>query len=369
MLLLASCGTQENYQLGVGFLEETGRGVELLTVAAPSMTADYEVSVPTEFAGQIGVVLVGARPGFLVRGAFRFDETAFPASGTAVDSAFVELTVRQGFGARQSLEMDLHKITSTWDDGQAVFAFPGIEAAARATVDVPFTADTLDTLRISLTALVQEWVADSTSNFGFALVPTAGQDSEIEFAGRTSATPPRLLIYTNDGTNVALTELNPTSDSFLLETTPAHTPPVGFPERLTVARGLTSRVLMHFDLPDLGDRVTIHRAEVTVHVDPVASATNGFAAGFQRVTAEPWNGEDTEVDPLLTGLQNVSAASDSVSFAVTAIVQQLLKDGNFGVQFRPLEEREDTDILRIFGPGTALAPNLRVWYTRGGGQS
>jgi len=370
LLALGACGTQENYGLGVVFLEEAGGGVQYVALEGPSRASEYQLAQVPGFPGQVTTFLVGSRPGFLARGAVRFDRGAMPAVGTVVDSAFVELVFREGFGDRDTLLIDVFAITSDWTDTDSLFTFPSHEAVPRLTVDRPFAGPTgtADTLRLPLTELVQEWVNDAGVNLGIALVPAAGQDSEIEFVSRQGAEPPRLIVYSNDGAEVAVSTPVATADSFVLETTVAHVPPVGLADRLTLARGLPARILLDFDLPAFGERVTIHRAELVLRMDPASSVTNGYSAGVQRVTSETWSGETTQADPVLNGLVSFAADSDSVVFPITGVTRLLVSDGSLGIQVRALEERADTDVVRFFGPGTDRPPSLRIWYTPGSGE-
>jgi len=137
-----------------------------------------------------------------------------------------------------------------------------------------------------------------------------------------------------------------------------------------VARGLPARSLLGFTWPDPGGRATINRAELVLFVDGAASFTNGIPIAVQRVLSQPWAGEDTEVSPLLYGVNTVYADTDSVVFTITAIVDALLTEENDGFQVRATEERADTDIVRFHGPDTEVPgkePHLRIWYTPGPG--
>jgi hypothetical protein len=126
---------------------------------------------------------------------------------------------------------------------------------------------------------------------------------------------------------------------------------------------------MAFPWDDLGERATINRAELVLHLDTAASRANSFSVGVQRIVSEPWAGDSTDVDDLLFGVTAVNATQDSVSFAITSIVDQLLSDENHGIQIRAAEERVDTDWIVFHGPDTgdpALKPTLRIWYTPDG---
>ncbi|MBZ0266712.1 DNRLRE domain-containing protein [bacterium] len=374
VLVLASCGTRKNNQLGVVLIEDEGefKAVRLVELVAPDSTSNYVLAVPPGDAGLQGSMLVGARPGFLARGLIRFAAESFPDSGTVVDSAFVEVRVTDGFGATSPLRVLLHRVTGDWSqDNITATSFPAFEAPEAAMLDIPIVASVIDTFAVSVGALAQAWVDDPATNFGIALVPDSTADAEVEISTREAGPSVRLVLYTTVDGEVVSTGIGTSADGFLLETTPAYVTPIGTPPgRLVVARGLPSRFLLKFAFPDLGDRATVNRAELVLHVDGASSLTNGFQVGVQRVLAEPWSGETTEVNSLLYGLSTVAADADSVVLAMTGLADVIQVEGDHGLQVRALREGTDTDILRFHGMDTEVPgkePHLRIWYTPGSG--
>lgn len=373
LAVLASCGTRENNQLGVALIQDQGdlKAVRLLVVDTPDSTREYQLDRPPSGGGSLSTFLVGSRPGFLSTALLRFDSASMPVAGTVVDSAAVELVFRDAFGDTSPLSMRLYAVTSDWAEATTnPDSLPTFAVTPFDSVDIVFPADVVDTVRIALGPIVQGWVNDSATNFGIALLPSDGQDSEAEFDSRESSNPPRLFVYTTDGFGVPqYVTMTPTADTFALAKTAGFTPVIGTPGRLAIARGFPSRIQMAFPWDDLGERATINRAELVLHLDTAASRANSFSVGVQRIVSEPWAGDSTDVDDLLFGVTAVNATQDSVSFAITSIVDQLLSDENHGIQIRAAEERVDTDWIVFHGPDTgdpALKPTLRIWYTPDG---
>jgi hypothetical protein len=367
--LVVSCGTEGDDSLGLALLGDRG---ERKAVRDASSTADTSTSFQrSEPSGDLATsteLLVSARPGYLSRSLLRFDLTDLQEAGVVVDSASVEFVSREGFGT-SPFSLAVHRVTGAWAEAAIAPAdFPAFDAAPSVRIDVPFAPGVPDTFPVPLTALAQAWAADSTANLGVALLPDAGEDAEIELYARESSTPPRLVVHwTASGADTSAA-LNPVADAFSLGTTGAFVPLPDQPRRFAVARGLAARALLRFDWPDPGPRATIHRAELTLHVDASLSSANSIPLAARRVLAEPWNGFDTSVDPVLEGITVVAAGADSVVLDVTAIVVDLIGEENHGFEIRATDEQPDTDYLRFHAHDTetaALAPTLRVWWTPG----
>ncbi len=367
--LLASCGTRENNQLGVSLIEEQGerKAVRLVEVTAPDSSREYQLDASPEGAGGLGTILVGARPGFRATSLVRFSAEGLPAAGAVVDSASLELSYGTALGDTSPFRMLLYAVISDWDEGSTdPDSLPTLAAAPFDSVDVPFPPDEVDTVRVALGAIVQGWVDDAANNFGVAIVPAEGQDSEVEFGSRDSIDPPRLLVHTTADGEVQTSTLAPSADTFALAKTPDFVPVIGTPGRLAIARGIPARFLAAYSWEDLGDRATIHRAELTLHLDADASRLNSFSIGVQRVLSQPWAADSTDVDSVLFGVTTVSADTDSVNLQVTTIVEEMLEEPNDGFQIRAVEERTDTDTALFHGPDSedpAKTPTLRIWYT------
>lgn len=373
-LVLASCGTRKNNQLGVVLIEDEGelKAVRLVELVSADSTYDYVLAAPPTGQGLQVSMLVGSRPGFLSRGLVRFAAESFPGAGTVVDSAFVEVRVTDGYGATSPLRILLHRVTADWGQDTATAAtFPTFDVPETAALDIPVAASVTDTFAVAIGALAQSWVDDAAANFGLALVPDSTADAEVEISTREASEAIRLVLYTTVDGEAIRTEISASADVSLLETTPAYVTPIGTPPgRLVVARGLPSRILLKFPVPDLGDRATINRAELVLHVDGAASLSNGVQIGVQQVLSEPWNGEDTEVNGLLYGLSTVTVDQDSVVFAMTGIADAWLTEEEHGLQLRALREDTDTDIVRFHDADTEVPgkePHLRIWYTPGSG--
>ena len=365
----ASCGTKGDNTLGVSLIEDRGdrKAVRFVQIVADSSAA-FQSSVAAGDGATATSLLVTARPGYLSRALLRFPSSALPAAGTALTAADLDLPYRGGFGTT-SFALEAHRVTAAWTEvTTAPDSFPAYDPVPFLTVDVPFSEAALDTFTLSLTALAQAWADDTTSNFGVALVPAPTETGELELDARESTTPPRLTVRWTDSGADSSRNATPTGDLYALGSTPAFVPLWEEPRRMTVSRGFAGRSFVRFAWTDPGLRSTIHRAELTLHLDAARSSSSGFAIGERRVNAEPWNGFSTDVDGTIQGIRTVTADQDSVVLDVTNVVIQWLQYENHGIEIRASDERPDTDYLRFHAYDTevpGLVPTLRVWWTPG----
>jgi len=357
---LAACARHADNGVGLGFVEELAevKAVRLVEYSPPDSADTFQSTEQPETVGSSGTLLVTARTPYVGRALARFDSTTFTGIGTPVDSAYVTLFLRGSFGDGP-FSMTVHRATSNWPERRIpADSFPAYGAAFD-TVDIAFREVEVDTVTFRMDAVAQFWVDQPDSNFGLVLAPLDGETDEVEFVAREGIEVPRLVIHT------AGTQLSPApeKDTFVLEGGPL--PVVA--QRLLVARGLGGRSLMLFDYPPLGDRSTVNRAELVVRLDDAASALTSVSTGIQRVTGE-WQGDSTEVDPIVYGSLVVEAGADSLVFDITSIVRALQTETNRGFLMRALDERPDTDYFRVYGRDATdpdLAPKLRIWYTPG----
>ena len=315
-------------------------------------------------------LLVSARPGYLARSLLRFQSAGLPPAGTVVDSASLTLPYREGFGT-SPFSMTIHRVNAAWLESVIVpDSLPAIGAALD-TVDVPFEEPVLDTLTVagdSIRVLAQAWVADTTSNFGIALAPADGEDGELALLSREANVPPLLTIHWTVAGRDTSVNVAAVADMYSLGTTPAFTPLDQVPRRVTVACGFPARTHLKFTWEDLGARATVHRAELTLHIDNLISSGRSLNAAVRRLTEEPWTGPDTPADATLQGGTTVSVTADSVTFDVTRSIIQLLSNENHGFEVRAIDERPSTYFIRFHAYDTedpAKAPHLSIWYTPG----
>jgi hypothetical protein len=365
-LLVGSCGTKEDNSLGVGFIQDQGtyKAVRYTAFAADSST-DFQTDGQPTNAGTAPVLAIGSRPGYFARSLVRFDASALPVAGTAVDSAVVLFQLDDAIGTDSTLTVRIHRVTADW--GETLIAPDAFPAYLPAADSAAFPrAEAGDTVRVAVQALAQFWVDHPDSSFGVALVPADSSDLMLEYGARSSSRSPVLTVYWNDGTDVVSAEPGVTFDNTVISKTPAFVPLSGAPGRLTVGRGIPTRTLLRFPLPEVGDRGTINRALLTIHLDPAQSAFNAFRVRFQRVTAEPWQADSTAVEAVAYAIQEVSSSADSVQFELGPLVAALERHQNLGFLVRAHEDRSDTDYFRFHGPDSedsTKVPTLRVWYT------
>jgi hypothetical protein len=367
-LAVASCGTREDNSLGVGFVADLGtrKAVRYVAAGADSST-DFQSAAQATNAGDSPSVTLGSQAGTFARSLLQFDSSVFPPAGTVVDSAWVLLIYTDGISAAGStLAVGVHRVTEGWGEATIPDPFPAFLAAAdSATLSL---AQSGDSALVPVTALAQAWIDRPDSNFGMALVPRDSSAVLLEYSSRNSAGPPQLVLHwTAAGADTSVTSAV-VIDTSPLSKLPAFVPLNGQPGRLTVGRGLPTASLLRFPLPDLGERATVNRAVLTLHVDHALSHFNTFTLRFQRVAALPWAADSTQLDTIAYGLTAVSSDVDSVRIELGPLVAALAQEGNLGMVVRAHENRPDSDFIRVHGPDTAspgLAPNLQLWYTPG----
>jgi hypothetical protein len=365
---VASCGTREDNSLGLGFVEELGaqKAVRYSAVAADS-SADFQSAEQASNAGDSPSVTVGSQAGTFVRSLLQFDISVLPPAGTVVDSAWVLLTYSDGIATLDStFSVGVHRVTESWGETEVPDPFPSYLAAAESTS--LSLASSSDSVRVPATALAQFWVDQPDSNLGLALVPQDTVAVLLEYTSRNSPRPPQLVVHwTSNGADTSVTA-GVAIDTSPLSKLPSFAPLSGQPGRLTVGRGFPSASLLRFPLPEIGERATVNRAVLTLHIDPSLSEYNTWTLRFQRVVELPWAADSTALDVIAYGLTPLPAGADSVRIELGSLVAELAREGNLGVLMRAHENRPDCDYVRFHGPDTSvpeLAPKLQIWYTPG----
>jgi hypothetical protein len=371
-LLFAGCGSRENNGLGVGLIagEAETKAVRIADLSPPDTSVDFQLTSPGGTAGVSSSLLLGRESGLVSRALLRFDLTPLPDSGqgSTLDTAFVRLVYDEGFGDPQSLTVTVHRVLAPWGENivSVDSLFPAISPALD-TVSLAVSV-TGDSTSVPLTELTRFWLDRPDSNFGMALVPDDATNAMLEFMSGENATPPSLVAtWSQSGTDTTAIATT-TDDTHFLGATTGFVPLDQEPGRLAVARGLPSRALLKFAIPDFGPRATINRAEITLYADQSLSRLVDFTIGAQRITEEPWKGDSTTIDTFFEGITTVDASTDSAKIVVTTIVTRIVEEENHGIVIRPSIERVDADFIRFHAHDSAVIerrPRLTIWYTAG----
>ena len=372
ILLVAGCGTKENNGLGVQFIEDRGdrKAVVYLELTPPDTTDDHQSETLVDNLGSSGTLTFGARAGYLAKTLVKIDSTQAPAAGTTLTDATLRLALGDSLGTTP-LSVAVHPVTSGWDATlNDPASFPTL-AAAVDTVDLNLTREGADSLlgsRFSILSVAQSWVDDPASNRGVAFIPIDGSDVMLEFDALEGGIQPEVTFAWNTGTVDTTASVFVSNDNYVLEKTPAFVPLDGQPGRITVGRGYPTRSYLFFDIPELGDRATINRAELVLHLDSTMSDLSSFPLAFRRITGAGWQGDSTEVEAIQYGNVTLSSGADSVASNATSLVASIVESTNLGILVQAAEERGDGDYARFHSEATAmpeLAPTLRIWYTPG----
>jgi hypothetical protein len=375
------CAERGNNTLGLSLIEDqsTVKAVRTLVLSAPDSSADFQLTASQGSSGQAADLLFGLDSGILARALLRFDVAPLPDSGQSalLDTAWVRFFFDEASGSTQMFSAAVHRIASPWSESLASADSLPLLQAPSDTVSFAFIASG-DSADIPLTDLTRFWIDHPDSALGIALIPGPTASGLFELFSAESARPPVLTATWNPGAGDSTVHINPADDMFFLHTTSAFVPLTSEPGRLAVARGIPARSLLRFAIPDLGPRVTVNRAELTVFTDLALSQLHDFTLGVQRVTADPWNDALTSVDPFLDGTEAgeaplVDASTDSVRMNVTFTVSNLIESGNFGMLVRAASEIPDAEFVRFHAHDSSDStrrPRLKIWYTPGdvGGQ-
>ncbi|MAF27254.1 MAG: DNRLRE domain-containing protein [Gemmatimonadota bacterium] len=383
--LLAACGRRQDNTVGSTLIEDQagGKGVRMAGVDFPDTSADFHLDLALGTAGSLESLLAGERHGVRATPVLRF--SVFPDSGTTLDSAVLFFSVTSASGDADPVAFSVHRIdTESWTESMALNAHTDTTdttdtvfswmADTAAVIELP--AATGGNALVPMTELAQFWTDNPDSNHGMVLSPMPGANALLEIASSESEVDTlsvQLHLYWTGADSAEVLTVPPTDDTYLMEKTPDWDSLTGFPGRITVARGVPARGILRFEMPELGDRATINRAELTLHADPSESDLDAFTLGAFRVSDTTWVSDGIHPDSLLVeGLvydpQEVTAETDSLVLAVTGLVSRLYSMGNEGILLRATDERRDADYLRIYGYDTvdpAKTPRLQIWYTPG----
>jgi hypothetical protein len=369
---VASCGTREDNTVGASFIEDEAelKAVRSLSIAPPDTSADFQLANPGGSPGSLGRVLIGADDFYVCRTLWRIDVSAFTDSSSVVDSAAFRLVHLEGWGDPATMALSLHRITSSWQESAASVdtLFPSFAPAADTVSFVVTTGG--DVASIPLTEFVRTWVDTPDSNFGFTVQPLDGVRTIREFGSSESSDSPQLFVFRTDTVDTLTFQI--TEDSFFLAKRDAQSTLAGQPGRLTLARGIPARALLHFPPAELhsllGPRATVNRATLTLFVDASLSRLTSVSVRAARVLDSEWSGESTEIESIYYGDAVLEAGADSVVIEIAGLVDKLYKEQNNGFEIRLAEELLDVDYVRFHAhdsADSARVPRLKIWYTPG----
>ncbi len=370
--VIAACGTREDNTVGASFIEEQGelKAVRSLSLPPPDASADFQLANPGGSPGSLGGVLIGADDFYTCRTLWRIDLSAFTDSSSVVDSAAFRLVHLEGWGDPATMALSLNRITSSWQETSASVdtLFPSFAPAAD-TVSFSVTASG-DVASVPLTEFVRYWVDTPDSNFGFLLQPVDGVSTIREFGSSESSDLPQLFVFRTDTVDTLTFQI--AEDSFFLAKRDAQSTLAGQPRRLTLARGIPARALLHFPPAELdsllGPRATVNRATLTLFVDSSLSRLTSVSVRAARVLDSEWSGESTEIESVFYGGTVLEAGADSVVVEIAGLVDKLYRDQNDGFEIRLAEELLDVDYVRFHAHDSEdpmRVPRLKIWYTPG----
>ena len=149
-----------------------------------------------------------------MQGLLRFDDIFGGNVGQVpvnaqIFSATLELSVTNRGGP-----LELHRMLGGWSDSDTwntlVAGIQANDVEAASFADAITGIAIVGVLSIDVTASVQEWASDPTSNHGWAILPTG--TNGVDFDSAEGFAPPRLIVQTNAGTVILPDEHEPNDD-------------------------------------------------------------------------------------------------------------------------------------------------------------
>ncbi len=362
---------QKSAPFGLGTVDSSRTDVDVstLVVSPPVFDNHAETIVGAGDATTLYAGFFGPRR---MRTLIRF--APLPASRLVV-SATVHLHVTGAAGDSVPLTVAAHRLLADWGETSTDETnVPAFDAAAAATDTASPT--TGDSLLIALpNALVQAWVDTSGVNFGLLLV---GAEANVlrKFAARTAANDtlrPFIELVTTDllGGGMTTQAVFADRDAYVAQPDTSSTAGAA---RLLFGKenGVARRAGLEFEIPAEVDTLsTVNSARLELALD-----TTAFRLAGSSVVAsvhEVISSIDTSAVVFRTqaeGTQTITAASESLSVAVTGLVAQERLAGRRSIRLlvRTQVETADTDLIAAASAegaaGALFAPRLRLIVSR-----
>jgi hypothetical protein len=310
--------------------------------------------------------------------------TSFPTlkDTFVLDSAVVTLTPNQVF--RDSVIFHqgfvrLSWVTDEWSEGSVVLdslpnwgMYPSLE--------VPWSITPADSEELVLSlspAVVRSWIDGDTTNQGLLLemVNEPGFCRQYFASEATVSYRPTLDLYYTwyDSGEAGWQEYQSDTTAYAIDDAFIVTDDIEIADDiLMIGNGVSYRSLLWFNvtdsLPIFG--VSIHRADLTLHIDPDHPLTFRSVPSGLRQRLESLSWLEDPLHPDVSGLVSQSVLLDTASFTIglSGYVRDWIEEPseNFGVLIR--SDNEGWDVAReVFysraAADTAVWPELRIVYT------
>jgi hypothetical protein len=316
---------------------------------------------------------LGRSGGYEASTLLQFLSSYFPQRDTViVVSARLTLRLEGWFGdSTGTLAFTVHKISQEWRAPTARWdSLPAFDPAVRGSYSGPVSADT-EKITIDLdTAMVREWLNQSSfTQNGIILVPTAACNTIrgvhiFEYDSVTYYPTLQIIARNAGGTVQDTTSFNAGVDTFVGNVDN----PVASDERLFTQSGVVFRSRLHFDVSFIPRGAIVNTAELSLIRDPATSRLTRFSPDSLLLMGTLVSATDSSrVDGTIASGVISGPAADSVKFDVRRPVQLWIVGNNNGLLFRnsAVNELSSFSLFSFYNERAAAAsarPKLRIRY-------
>ena len=330
------------------------------------------------------------------RSFMNFDLTLIPANATIVDARLsLYYNPANNFdpvNGHQSLtnsdQSVLERVTSPWSEHSITWDNQPVTTSQNAVTFPQSTNGFQDYTNMDVTALVQDMISNKPEAYGFALhLSTEQYYARLLFAtgdyGDASKHPTLQITYTYPNPCINLQLASPDEDA----TIDNYNPNNNYPSEIEYCAGswtingtpVTWRTLFKFDMSAIPANSTIQSANLSLYFAPnnnffdvQNSLTSSNQSKIQRITSAwtentvTWvNQPSATTQGEATLAQSVVATQDYTYTDVTAMVQDMLTNSNYGFLLK--QDVEQYYGRMIFGSGDNSnpywQPRLDICYT------
>ena len=330
------------------------------------------------------------------RSFMNFDLTQIPANATIVDARlslyYNPANTFDQVNGHQSLtnsdQSVLERVTSPWSEHSITWNNQPTTTTQNEVIFPQSTSGFQDYTNMDVTAMVQDMISNKPEAYGFALhLSTEQYYAQLLFAtgdyADASKHPALQITYTYPNPCINLLLSSPDEDA----TIDNYNPNNSYPSEIEYCSGswtingtpVTWRSLFKFDLSTIPTNSTIQSANLSLYfapnnnfLDVQSSLTSSNQSKIQRITSAwtentvTWNTQPSATTQgEVTLAQSVMATQDYTYTDVTAIVQDMLTNSNYGFLLK--QDIEQYYGRMLFGSGDNSnqywQPRLDICYT------
>lgn len=398
LLVAFACAPDEDpFRTRIPPRDPDGAALRTTTVGADSLQTVNMRHTP-DFS-RADRVLFGSWEGVTATAFLRYDRKAFIAfdgdtlAGSTVFGSELSFNCVEGHGAETGIDVTIQGVSAgaanEWTEGTLVYPGPATDAtpATVTTVDNCTLDDDFPEKTYAIPdAVIEAWLADSTSNNGIALRSNAGAIFQFASAENNIVNVDSGMVVTLSGARLRFRAIRPSGDTtavflsesqligdhYVLSPDSAATPCADSTDCLKLGRGLVDRILVNPILPALPSGSNVHRAVLRLHVLGHPRFDRDLELLVFRLTSTFPAG--APVDSLVTTSgtiwhrEDLPMTATTVDVPLTELVQAWYDDVFPRRGFLIREANEDRGVAEVAfasatHPDPALRPTLVIDYT------